>query len=167
MIPPTVTRLLAAISQDWKHRRYPWQLAAAVVSWVVVAVSLIISQVGTPDPTDAATQQDALGGAGTVLASNAQDQWFVPFLPWLGVLVLIVTVALFLAQGWARTVLAACGLVGVVGLAMDAAWQVFPAIVGFVAGSVLGILLPTHRYLQRSREDGPAAAPSTERTVTP
>jgi hypothetical protein len=76
-------------------------------------------------------------------------------------------VALFFAQGWARVVLAACGLVGVVGLAMDAAWQVFPAMVGFVAGSVLGILLPTHRYLQRPREDGTTAESSTERTVTP
>jgi hypothetical protein len=168
MIPPKVTRPLAAVAQDWKSGRYPWQLPVSVVCWVVVAVSLLISRIGAPEPTDAATVDDSLNaGAGVVLEPNAQDNWFVPLLPWLGVVVLLLAVALLLAQGWARIVLAACGLVAVVGLAMAAQWEVFPALVGFVLGSVFGVLLPTHRYLQRPRDGGSPAEPSTERTVTP
>jgi hypothetical protein len=167
MFLPTVTRPIAAVAQDWKRGRYPWQLLVAAVSWVVVAVSLIISRVGVPDASDAAVEGDSLSGTVPVVATNAQDNWFAPFLPWFGLLVLLITVALVLGYGWARIVLAACGLVAVVGLAMVAQWQVFPAIAGFVVGSVFGLLLPTHRYLQRPREDGPVAEPSSERTVTP
>lgn len=168
MIPPTVTRPLAAVSQDWKHGRYPWQLVVAGVCWVVVAVSLLTSRIGAPEPTDAAAARDSLNNAaGTVVAPTAQDNWFVPLLPWFGVLVLLLAVALLLGQGWARIVLAACGLVAVVGLATAAQWQVFPALVGFLVGSVFGVLLPTHRYLQRPRDDGAAAESATERTLMP
>lgn len=159
---------MVAVSQDWRAGRYPWQLVVAVACWVVVAVSLLISRIGAPEPTDAAAQQDSLNsGAGVVIAPNAQDNWFVPLLPWLGVVVLLLAVALLLGQGWARIVLAACGLVAVVGLGMAAQWQVFPALVAFVAGSVFGLLLPAHRYLQRPRDEGSAAEPSTERTLMP
>ncbi|NMO92279.1 hypothetical protein [Actinomycetospora sp. TBRC 11914] len=168
MIPPTVTRPVVAVSRYWRAGRYPWQLVVAVVCWVVVAVSLLTSRIGAPEPTDAATAADALNaGAGTVVAPTAQDNWFVPVLPWFGVLVLLLAVALLLGQGWARIVLAAAGLVAVVGLATAAQWQVFPALVGFLAGSVFGVLLPTHRYLQRPRDDGAPAESSTERTVVP
>ncbi len=168
MIPPKVTRPLAAVSQDWKHGRYPWQLVVAVLSWIVVAASLLTSRIGAPEPTDATALQDSLNqGAGVVVAPTAQDAWFVPLLPWFGVVVLLLAVALLLAQGWARVVLAACGLVAVVGLAMAAQWQAFPALVGFLAGSVFGVLLPTHRYLQRPRDLDSASEPSTERTVMP
>ena len=163
-----VTRPVSAVSRDWKHGRYPWQLVVAVLSWIVVAVSLLTSRIGAPEPTDAAATQDALqSGAGTVVATNAQDSWFAPLLPWFGVLVLLLAVALLLAQGWARIVLAACGLVAVVGLAMAAQWQVFPALVGFLVGSVFGVLLPTHRYLERPRDDDSMAESATERTVMP
>lgn len=168
MIPPTVSRPLVAVSQDWKAGRYPWQLVVAVVCWIVVAVSLLVSRIGAPEPTDAAALQDSLNtGAGTVIAPTAQDNWFVPLLPWLGALVLVLAVALLFAQGWARIVLAACGLVAVVGLATAAQWQVFPALLGFVAGSVFGVLLPVHRYLRTPRDTGSQVEPSPERTVIP
>ncbi|MCD2193758.1 hypothetical protein LQ327_10250 [Actinomycetospora endophytica] len=156
---------MAAVAQDWKHGRYPWQLVVAGVCWVVVAVSLLISRVGVPEPTDADAQRDSLNGVVPVVGTNAQDNWFAPLLPWLGVVVLLIAVALLLGQGWARIVLAACGLVGVVGLAMAAQWQVFPAFVGFLVGAVFGVLLPTHRYLQRPHGDDSAAESATERTV--
>lgn len=159
---------MVAVSQDWRNGRYPWQLVVAVVCWVVVAVSLLTSRIGAPEPTDAATAADSLNaGAGVVVAPTAQDNWFVPLLPWLGVLVLLVAVALFLAQSWARVTLAACGLVAVVGLAMAAQWQVFPALVGFLVGVVFGVLLPTHRYLHRPRHDDHTAESANERTVMP
>jgi hypothetical protein len=164
---------MAAVVQDWKSGRYPWQLLVAVVCWVVVAVSLLTSQIGVPTPTDADAQRDTLNDAGTVVSSTAQDNWFVPLLPWLGVVVVLLAVALLLARSWARIPLAACGLIAVVGLATGAAWQVFPAMVGFVVGSILLVLLPVHRYLLRPREDTTRSADatdttgSTERTVTP
>jgi hypothetical protein len=168
MIPTKVTRPMVAVSQDWRAGRYPWQLPVAVVCWIVVAISLLISRIGAPEPTDAAALQDSLNsGAGVVIAPTAQDNWFVPLLPWLGVVVLLLAVALLFAQGWARIALAACGLVAVVGLATAAQWEVFPALVGFVLGSVFGVLLPAHRYLQQPRGDGSVAEPSTERSVTP
>jgi hypothetical protein len=168
MILTTVTRPLVAVFQDWKQGRYPWQLVVAVVGWIVVAASLLTSRIGAPEPSDSATLQDSLNqGSGVVVAPTAQDNWFVPLLPWLGVLVLLLAIALLLAQGWARVVLAACGLVAVVGLGMAAQWQVFPALVGFLAGSVFGVLLPAHRYLRQPRDAGSAAEPSTERTVMP
>jgi hypothetical protein len=168
MIPPMVTRPMAAVAQDWKQGRYPWQLLVAVLGWIVVAASLLTSRIGAPEPTDAATAADSLNaGAGLVVAPTAQDQWFVPLLPWFGVLVLLLAIALLLAQGWARVVLAACGLVAVVGLAMAAQWQAVPALVGFLVGAVFDVLLPTHRYLQRPRHPDPASEPSSERTVMP
>ncbi|NYD38798.1 hypothetical protein [Actinomycetospora corticicola] len=161
---------MAAVVQDWRVGRYPWQLLVAVVCWVVVAVSLLTSQIGVPTPTDADAQRDTLNDAGTVVSTTAQDNWFVPLLPWLGVVVVLLAVALLLAQGWSRIPLAACGLIAVVGLALGAAWQVFPAMAGFLVGSVFLVLLPTHRYLQGPRQDDSAVGPpaeSTERTVTP
>lgn len=171
VIPPKVTRPMAAVAQDWTTGRYPWQLLVAVVSWLVVAASLLTSRIGAPRPTDADAQQDVLDSAGTVLASNAQDQWFVPLLPWLGVVVALVAVALLLGQGWTRVVLAGCGLVAVVGLATAAAWQAFPAMLGFLLGCVVLVLPPVHRYLQGARADhaavGPTAATEpSERSVT-
>jgi hypothetical protein len=167
MIPPKVTRPMAAVAQDWRAGRYPWQLVVAAVCWVVVAVSLITSRIGVPDPTDAATEADSLNGVTPVISTNAQDHWFAPVLPWVGVLMVLVTVALLLAQGWARMVLAGLGLLGVVGLGLVAQWQFFPALIGFLAGAVFGLLLRTHRYLLGQHGDAPPAEPEHERTVMP
>lgn len=165
MIPPKVTRPIAAVHQDWKGGRYPWQLVVAVASWVLVAITLMVSRIGAPasdtDPETSALR-DTLG-AGAVVAPNTEDHWFLPLLPWLGVLTLLLAVALLLAQGWARLPLVTSGVIGVVALAMAAYWLVFPAMIAFVVGSVFGLLLPTHRYLHRSR--GTSADPPTERLM--
>lgn len=156
MAPPKVTRPLSAVSHDWKTGRYPWQLMVAVASWVVLAITLLVSRIGAPESTDAnnpasSSLRDTLGPE-TVVATNAQDHWFLPLLPWLGVVVLVVAGALLLGQGWARLVLAAFGVLAVVALAMGAQWHVFLAAIALVMGSVFGLLLPSHRYLTGTRQ---------------
>lgn len=133
---------------DLRAKRYPYALVFSVVSWLVVAITLFFSQVGAPTTTIDNASEAAVQGTGGQIAPTAQDQWFVPLLPWFGIIVVIGAVALFVGVGWARLVLAVLGIIMVVGLAE--AQEQIPAVVVAVftvIGAVLSLVLPSHRYL--------------------
>lgn len=140
----------AAAFADLRGKRYPYVLVASVISFVIVGVVLLTAGIGQPtttvdDPTTAAVQ-----GTGGLIAPTPQEQWFVPFLPVLGALIVVAAVVLFVGYGWARLALAVLGILGVIGLAEAAQWQAVPAALFLVVGALLSLLLPAHRYLART-----------------
>lgn len=150
MAPPKMPRPLAAASNDVGAGRFPRPLLVGVGCWVLLGLTLLMSRVGAPSPTDANATSDALN-TDVVRAPTPDTYWFVPFLPWLGVVVLVMAVVLFLGYGWARLALAVLGMLAVVGLAQAALWLVIPAGVLFLVGSVCGLVISSHRYLTATR----------------
>lgn len=152
-------RVVRATTGDIGEGRYPRALLVACVSWVLLGVVLLISRIGAPETTDA-QETDAATGVTAVRAPTADQSAFVDYLPWLGVLVLVAAVALFLGFGWARLILALLGMLAVVGLALATPWLAIPAAVLFVVGAVCSVLVSVHRYLTRPRPGGTGGEPA-------
>jgi hypothetical protein len=161
-----VTRPMSAMATDVRNGRLPRTLLVAVVFWVLYAVTLLVSRIGQPSTSDqdsaATAAQDALGTGNGIVPPNSQDQWFVPWMPVIGVVVLLLAVALLLGQGWARLVLALVGVLGVVALAAAAQWHAVVAAVFLLLGAGFSLTLSTHRYLQDRAGSG---RPTTGRTT--
>lgn len=141
--------------QDIGDGRYPRALMVAVVSWSLLAVTLMVSRVGAPQQTDAEAT-DAATGVTAVRAPSGQQQWFVDLLPWLGVVALVFALLLLVGHGWTRLALALLGVLAVVGLAQAQPWLTIPAAVFLVIGAVCSLLVSSHRYLTQPRADAPA-----------
>ena len=118
-----------------------------------------------PSPTDE-QETDPTTGTTAVRAPDADHGSWVSYVWVLGVLILVLAVALFLRQGWARLVLALLGMLGVVVLATIATWLAIPGAVFFVVGAVCSVLVSTHRYLTSPRPGGPPADQQTTRVVS-
>lgn len=137
-------------TEDLRRGTYPWQLAAAGLCWLIMAITLLFSRVGAVEaPSDQTAQQIANDTQGVVLAPTDQSYWFLTWLPWLGVAVLLVAAALLLKQAWARIVLALLGLLAVIALALAVQWGVFVVLITWIAGSVFALTPAAHRYLTR------------------
>jgi hypothetical protein len=167
MAAPKMPRAVRATTDEIGAGRYPKALLLACASWALLAVVLFVSRIGVPAPTDA-EETDAATGVTAVRPPDVIQGWWVPYLPWLGVLVLILAVVLFFGVGWARLALALLGLIAVVGLAASSVTAFFaiPAIVLFVVGCVASVLVSTHRYLTQPRTGGESADPASSRVVS-
>lgn len=144
--------MISGVASDVRARRYPRALIVAVASWVLLAVVLLFSTKGAPTPSNQNPQtQDAIDTLNMtqIAAPTGQTAWWFPWLPALGVLVLIAAVLLMLGYGWTRLVLALLGLVAVVALAQSGSpWLAIVAAVLFVVACVCGLLVSAHRYLR-------------------
>jgi hypothetical protein len=137
-------------ARDSSEQRFPWQIAASVVAWVVLGALLVVSALNRSNENGGADQssvnqiQSQLG-ASSVGYQNQGGHPTVMLV--LGLLTLLMALLLLIGQGWSRFVLALLAVAAMILWALDGRWEAIVAFAVLVIGSSL--LLPSKvlRYL--------------------
>lgn len=149
----TMTRRATDTVDDLGSGRYPRTLLASALAWTTLAIMALLTGVGSTSPTDAQGQRGLLVDMNT-LPTDAPTRdafWWVPYLPAVGLLILLGTALLEFGYGWVRPVLAVVGVLAVVVLAQPTVWLAAAAVLLLVTACAFSLAPGSHRYLRRKR----------------